>query len=80
MKPGTELKHLAIYKNQDAPKVLNPEEYPEWVASLADTNSQESLATLRRIPNEDATEQQIKRYLKLTRRLKMRNQNEQASA
>ena len=80
MKPGTELKHFAIYKNQDTPKVLNPEEYPEWVVSLADTNSQESLATLRKISNEDATEKQIKRYLKLTRRLKIRSKNEESTA
>jgi hypothetical protein len=79
MKPGTELKHLAIFKNQDTPKVLESEQYPEWVSSLVKGNGLESLAALRKIPNEQATESQIKRYLKLTRRLAIRSQNEQAA-
>jgi hypothetical protein len=78
MKPGTELKPLAVCKGQDPPRVLDRSEYPPWLNSLA--TPLPSLAVLRKIPNEDADEVQIQRYLKLTRRLSIRRRNEESTA
>ncbi|KAG7354318.1 mitochondrial ribosomal protein L37 [Nitzschia inconspicua] len=78
MKEGTELKSLAICTGQDPPKVLPREEYPSWVSDLA--KPLPTLAKLRRIPNEEAEEQEISRYLKLTRRLSIRQRNEESMA
>ena len=79
MKAGTELKDLAIFKGQDAPITLERSEYPEWVNELL-AKPQPSLATLRKIPNEEADLDQIKRYLKLTRRQAVRQRNEESAA
>lgn len=78
MKPGTELKSLAVCKGQDPPKVLPREEYPDWVNNLA--KPLPSLAKLRRIPNEEAEDYEIVRYLKLTRRIGIRQRNEESTA
>jgi hypothetical protein len=78
MKPGTELKFLAVFKGQDPPKVLERPEYPNWINELA--KPLPSLARLRKIPNEEADDKQILRYLKLTRRLAIRQRNEESTA
>jgi hypothetical protein len=78
MKAGTELTSLNIFKDQDAPKVLERSEYPEWVNRLS--SPLPSLAVLRRIPNEEAEDKQILRYLKLNRRLEIRQRNEEKAS
>lgn len=77
MKAGTDLSHFAVFKNQDPPKVLERSEYPEWVNDLEKPLI--SLAALRRIPNEEAQDVEIMRYLKLTRRMKIRQRNEESA-
>lgn len=74
MKPGTVMKDLAIFKDKEAPVVLERSEYPEWVASLSEPLP--SLANLRQIPDEEATDSEQRRFLKLTRRaaIKLKNQ------
>mmetsp|Transcript_3152 Transcript_3152/g.8720 ORF Transcript_3152/g.8720 Transcript_3152/m.8720 type:complete len:116 (+) Transcript_3152:101-448(+) len=78
MKAGTALKNLAIFKGQDIPVTLERSEYPEWVSELA--KPQPSLAALRKIPNDEADLDQIKRYLKLTRRQAVRQRNEESAS
>lgn len=77
MKPGTVLKSLGVFKNEEPPVVRPREEYPAWVGDLA--TPPPTLAVLRRIPNEEAEDSEIMRYLKLSRRLRIRQKNEQAS-
>ena len=77
MKPGTPLTSLAVVKGQDAPVVKEREEYPSWVATLA--TPPKSLAALRKIPNDEAKDEEIMRFLKLNRRQSIRNRNEQAA-
>ena len=78
MKPGTKLPAgLSIYKGEDPPVALKPEEYPEWMKDLS--KPLPSLAQLRRMPNEDATLEDVQRFLKLQRRSHIRQQNEEAS-
>jgi hypothetical protein len=77
MKAGTEIKSLAVCKGHDPPKVLPREEYPEWINTLA--KPLPSLAKLRRIPNEEAEDHEIVRYLKLTRRLGIRHRNDESA-
>lgn len=77
MKPGTPLKSLGVVKDQDPPVVKPREEYPAWVGSLA--TPPHTLATLRRMPNEEATDRDIMRYLKLNRRQIIKKRNEQAA-
>ena len=77
MKPGTVLKPLGIFKGEDPPVVKERSEYPDWVNDLA--KPLPGLAVLRKIPNEQAEEKDIMRYLKLNRRQQIREQNEQAA-
>ncbi len=77
LKAGTVLTFLDFVKEKEAPVVLPREEYPSWVSELV--KPQVSLAALRRIPNEEADDPEIRRYLKLTRRQRIREKNEQAS-
>ena len=77
MKAGTELKDLSIFKGKDAPVTLERSEYPDWVNELV--KPQPSLAALRKIPNKEADLDQIKRYLKLTRRQAVRQRNEESA-
>ena len=78
MKAGTELKALAIFKGKDTPFTMERSEYPNWVNTLSQPLP--SLATLRKIPNEEAELDQIKRYLKLTRRQAVRQRNEESAS
>ncbi|CAJ1940158.1 unnamed protein product [Cylindrotheca closterium] len=77
MKAGTKMDSLAIFKGQDPPVVKERDEYPEWVGKLA--KPLPSLAKLRRIPNEEADEKEVLRFLKLNRRIRMRANNEESS-
>jgi len=77
MKAGTPLKDLAVFKGKDAPVTMERSEYPDWVNDL--TEPKASLATLRKIPNEEAELHEIKRYLKLTRRQGVRQRNEESA-
>ena len=78
MKAGTPLTDLAIFKGKDAPVTLERSEYPDWVNDLVKPKL--SLAALRKIKNEDAEIDQIKRYLKLTRRQAVRERNEESAS
>ena len=81
LKPGTPIPGLDIYKDKDPPIVLEKSEYPEWLATLAKPNmGLKTLAQLRRMSAEEATDKEKKRYLKLMRRAKIRKGNEEAKA
>ena len=73
MKPGTPIAAVDIYKEKDPVVVLERSEYPEWVGNLA--KPLPSLAELRRMPEEDATDKDKMRYLKLTRRMQIKKNN-----
>lgn len=75
MKPGTPIPGLDIFKEKEAPVALERSEYPEWVSSL--TQREISLAQLRRMSEEVASDQEKKRYLKLTRRMLIKKNNEE---
>ena len=77
MKPGTVLKSLAVLKGQDPPVTLPRADYPAWLGDLV--KPMPSLATLRRVSNEEAQDAEIVRYLKLNRRKRIQQRNEQAS-
>lgn len=75
MKPGSALKGLDIYNEQDGPPVvLERSEYPEWVSELA--KPLPTLADLRRMPEEEATDRDIMRFMKLERKIKIKKNNE----
>lgn len=73
MKPGTPIKGLDIFKGKDAPVAMERSEYPDWVSELP--TPLPSLAKLRRMSNEDATDKDKRRFLKLTRRAKIKSNN-----
>ena len=77
MKPGLTIQGLGIYKGQDPPVVLKRDEYPEWVNDLNEPLP--TLAALRRMPNEEAKDKDIMRFLKLQRRLAIRKRNEEGA-
>ena len=78
MKPGTAIPGLNFMKNKDAPASLARNEYPAWVDSLA--KPMVTLAELRRMKWEDATDRDKMRYLKLTRRIRIKAWNVEAGA
>ena len=63
-------------KDQDPPVALARSDYPEWINQL----SQKSLAQLRRLSEDEATDREKVRYLKLTRRMMIKEKNEVAGA
>jgi hypothetical protein len=84
MKPGETIPGIdSIYPKPDPKKPADPdktapvakarEEYPKWVNNL--TSPPPSLAYLRSIKIEEGTDYEMKRYLKLIRRLKIKEQN-----
>lgn len=77
MKPGTPIPGLDFIKGQEPPVALERSEYPEWINHLT---SQKSLAQLRRMSEDEATDEEKKRYLKLTRRILIKQNNEAAAA
>ena len=78
MKPGTPIPGLNFMKNQDAPVSKARAEYPEWVSDLA--KPMVTLAELRRMKWEDSTDRDKMRYLKLTRRIRIKGGNVEAGA
>ena len=78
MKAGTPIPGLDIYKDKDPPVALERSEYPEWIDNLC--KPLPSLAKLRKMPEEEATDKDKKRYLKLLRKLKIKKKNEEQSA
>lgn len=76
MKVGEVIPGLDIYKDKDPPVVLERSEYPEWVNKLAEPLI--SLAKLRKMRVEDATDEEKKRYLKLVRKLNIKEKNEES--
>lgn len=78
MKPGTPIPGLDIFKEKDAPVALPREEYPEWIDTLA--QPMVSLAKLRKMPLEEASDKEVRRYLKLVRKMKIKEQNAAAKA
>jgi len=75
MKPGTPIPGLDIYKEKDPPVVMERSEYPDWVNDLA--TPLVSLAKLRKMTVEEATDREKKRYLKLIRRNHIKEKNEE---
>ena len=73
MKPGTPIPGLDFLKNVEQPVSKPREEYPAWVDNL--TKSKKSLAVLRKMDVEDATDKEKMRYLKLTRRREIKQHN-----
>mmetsp|Transcript_6001 Transcript_6001/g.8659 ORF Transcript_6001/g.8659 Transcript_6001/m.8659 type:complete len:109 (+) Transcript_6001:108-434(+) len=77
MKAGTTIPGLGFLKDKDAPASMERSEYPEWVNRL--DKSLPSLARLRLMPEEEASDKEMLRYLKLTRRNKIKSNNGTAS-
>jgi hypothetical protein len=70
-----------VYKDKEKnppPVALERSEYPYWVSSLT-PGGLPSLAALKRMDVEDATDREKRRYLKLTSRAKIRSQNADAA-
>jgi hypothetical protein len=87
MKPGTPIPGLSsIYPTPDPKKPVDPEkeapvakprfEYPAWVNNL--TTPPPTLAYLRSIKIEEGTDYEMRRYLKLVRRGKIKENNDVA--
>mmetsp|Transcript_34191 Transcript_34191/g.39615 ORF Transcript_34191/g.39615 Transcript_34191/m.39615 type:complete len:122 (-) Transcript_34191:385-750(-) len=76
MKSGTPLRGLDVMVGQDPPTSKAREEYPPWINDLVEPLT--SLAALRQMKFEDATDNDKMRYLKLTRRKQIKEQNEDA--
>jgi hypothetical protein len=84
MKPGTPIPGLtAIYPTSSkdptassriAPVALPREEYPAWVNEL--TRPLPTLAKLRTMKIDEASDKDMKRYLKLVRKAKIKSNNE----
>jgi hypothetical protein len=77
MKAGTSMASIGVFKGIDAPVVKEREEYPAWVGKLAEPLP--GLNKLRRISNEEADDKEILRFLKLNRRITIREHNEEKS-
>mmetsp|Transcript_10980 Transcript_10980/g.18201 ORF Transcript_10980/g.18201 Transcript_10980/m.18201 type:complete len:98 (-) Transcript_10980:148-441(-) len=78
MKPGTPIPGLNFLKGKEAPVAMERSEYPDWVNDLENPNI--TLAKLRRMDEEDATDSEKMRYLKLTRRAVIKESNLEAGA
>lgn len=73
MKPGTPIAGLDFMKNADPVVSKERSEYPDWVNNL--TEGDATLGKLRRMDMFSAEEEEQKRYLKLTRRVKIKADN-----
>jgi Mitochondrial ribosomal protein L37 len=74
MKPGMPVPGVDVFKDKDPPLVLERSQYPDWVSNLA--TPLPSLAHLRRLSEEEATDKEMMRYLKLARRLDIKKKND----
>ena len=82
LEPGTAIPGLSnIYppakdpSKSKVPIVLKRDEYPTWVAELA--KPLPSLAKLRQMNVDDASDKDMRRYLKLVRKAKIKRNNEE---
>jgi Mitochondrial ribosomal protein L37 len=78
MKPGTPIPGVDVYKEKDPVVVLERSQYPEWVGNLA--KPLPTLADLRRMPESEASDKDMMRYLKLTRRIEIKKKNAELAA
>jgi hypothetical protein len=78
MKPGTAIPGLNFLKGKEATVSMERSEYPEWVNGLE--TPMITLAKLRRMDEEDASDTEKMRYLKLTRRRAIKETNLEAGA
>ena len=77
MKPGTPIPGLQLKTGQEQIVALKREEYPEWIDTL--TTPKPSIAKLRKMDiNEDTPDVDLKRYLRLTRRAQIKENNAEA--
>jgi hypothetical protein len=78
MKAGSAIPGLDVFQEKEPPVVLERSEYPDWINTLAVPLV--SLAKLRKMPDEEATLADQKRYFKLLRRIQIKEKNEEAKA
>jgi hypothetical protein len=78
MKAGTPIPGLGFMKGKDAPVAMERSEYPDWVGDL--DKPKIALAKLRRMEEADASDSDKMRYLKLTRRGVIKENNLEAGA
>jgi len=64
---------LNIRKGGEDPPIRADEEYPDWVWTLGDELP--TLNQLQKIPAEERTDEQNKRFKRLTRRAKIKENN-----
>lgn len=73
MKPGTPIAGLDFLKNAEPAVSKERSEYPDWVNNL--DKAAKTLAKFNKMDMWEAHEDDQKRYLKLTRRLKIKGDN-----
>jgi len=76
MKPGTPIQGLDVQKNAENIVVQEREKYDDFINNLCTPLT--TLAQLRKMPVEEASQNDMKRYLKLTRRLEIKAKNADA--
>lgn len=76
MKPGTQIPGLDFMKNSDPAVSKERSEYPNWVNELE--KPMVSLAKLKKMNFEEADLEEQKRYLKLSRRRTIKDNNSNA--
>lgn len=74
LKPGTPITGLDVFKDKDPPVALERSEYPEWLSDLP--KPLPTLKELREMNLLEAEDKYQKRYLKLTRRIAIKNVND----
>lgn len=77
LKPGTPIAGLDFIKNAEPVVSKERSEYPKWVNDL--TKPGNTLAKLRKMDMWTAKDEDQKRYLKLTRRIKIKEDNVDAT-
>ncbi|CAB9521381.1 expressed unknown protein [Seminavis robusta] len=76
LEPGTPIQGMDFFKGGDSQEpivALDRNEYPGWVNTLA--SPLPSLAKLRKMPEEEADDKLKMRYLKLKRRMVIKESN-----
>ncbi len=73
MKPGTPIPGLDFLNNIDAPVSKERSDYPVWINNL--TQPSKTLASFRNMEMEESGEGDQMRYLKLTRRKTIKENN-----
>lgn len=74
MKPGTPITGLQLKVGQEQIVALERSEYPKWINTLATPKL--SIAALRQMElTDDTLDVDIKRYLRLTRRAQIKENN-----